>query len=366
MFTDFIRTRRDDIISRAQARVATRSSGPLDDELARDIPLFVDQLADALGVDNADGAIVAAATTHGANLLRTGFAIGQVVHDYGDVCQVVTQLAIDANAQIETEEFRRFNHCLDDAIAAAVTGYAKSNETKAHADEVERLGYLAHELRNKINAAMLAFGILQESQQLVGDSAGVLERSLHGLQELITESVMGVRVESGVRRHERFRIRDLLEELQAEGAMAARAKRVSLTVTETDPDVEIDADHALLAGAIMNLLTNAVKFTHPSGHVILRVSTTQGRVTFDVEDECGGLPSTDAEQLFSPWAQRSVDKRGLGLGLPLVRRSVQALGGDVRVTDLPGKGCVFTISLPRQPADAPAESEQVEAASATT
>lgn len=61
----------------------------------------------------------------------------------------------------------------------------------------------------------------------------------------------------------------------------------------------------------MNLLTNAFKFTPVSGQVWLRTSTSRDRVTFDVEDRCGGLPSAP-EALFAPWTQRSSDRRGLG------------------------------------------------------
>ena len=109
-----------------------------------------------------------------------------------------------------------------------------------------------------------------------------------------------------------------------------------------------DVDHsALIASALTNLLTNAFKFSHAKGHVWLRTSATKDHVTFAVEDQCGGLPVSTPDELFAPWAQRHTDKRGLGLGLPLTRRSVQASGGDVSVQNLPGKGCIFSIRMLR-------------------
>lgn len=355
MLSDFIRTNRDNIIMQARARVAQRSAPrPTDRELVRGIPLFVDQLIDALCLRRGREDMAPDATRHGANLLRMGFTIAQVVHDYGDVCQIVTQLAIDQDIPISAEEFKQLNLCLDEAIAAAVTEYSRLREGQSHVNEAERLGYLAHELRNKINAAMLAYGVLKEGQVSLGGSTGaVLDRNLKGLQDLITRSLAEVRVESGVQHRERLLVRDLMEELEVEGSMAANAKKVHFSVGEVDPDVEIDADRALLAGAIMNLVTNAVKFTPANGHVSLRTSVAKGRVMFDVQDECGGLPQSGTDQLFSPWTQRSSDKRGLGLGLPLVRRSVQALGGHVGVKDLPGIGCIFSISLLAAPGPHP-------------
>jgi len=87
--------------------------------------------------------------------------------------------------------------------------------------------------------------------------------------------------------------------------------------------------------------------------VSLRTSATAGRVSFAVEDECGGLPGGKAEDLFRPYAQRSPNRQGVGLGLSIARRGIEANGGTLRVQDLPGKGCIFTIDLPRFIADGP-------------
>ena len=296
--------------------------------------------------------MAANATKHGAVLSRSGFTIAQVVHDYGDLCQTITELALEQHDPIATEDFKTLNKCLDDAIAAAVTEYARLRDVSRQQDETERLGFLAHELRNKIHSAVLAFAVLKEGQVGVGGSTGaVLERSLRGLQDLITRSLTEVRVEAGTQHRERISVRELIEELEAEASLAANARGQQFTVTEVQPGLEIDADRPLIAAALTNLLSNAFKFTPGKGHVWLRTSATKERVTFEVEDQCGGLPVSNVDELFSPWTQRSTDKRGLGLGLPLTRRSVQASGGDVDVRNIPGKGCVFSVRLlrPAQP-----------------
>jgi signal transduction histidine kinase len=351
MLSEFIRKNHDEIVDRSRARVAQRSAPrPTDAELSSGIPLFLDQLVDALAATSGGVAIGAGATRHGADLSRTGFTIAQVVHDYGDLCQTITELALEQSAPISTEDFRNLNRCLDDAIAGAVTEYARLREASRDKDETERLGFLAHELRNKINSAMLAYGILKEGQLGLGGSTGaVLERSLRGLQELITRSLTEVRVESGNQHRERIKVRDLMEELEAEASMAANAHGQQFTVGEVDAGLEVDADRPLLAAALTNLLSNAFKFTHAKGHVWLRTSATNDCVTFDVEDQCGGLPVSNPDDLFAPWSQSSSDKGGLGLGLPLTRRSVEANGGEVSVRNMPGKGCIFSIRL-RRPA----------------
>jgi signal transduction histidine kinase len=75
--------------------------------------------------------------------------------------------------------------------------------------------------------------------------------------------------------------------------------------------------------------------------------SSTSRVLIEVEDECGGLPPGKAEELFLQFEQRGVDRTGLGLGLSISRRSVEADGGEIHVRDLPGVGCVFAIDLPR-------------------
>jgi hypothetical protein len=74
-------------------------------------------------------------------------------------------------------------------------------------------------------------------------------------------------------------------------------------------------------------------------------------VLIDVEDECGGLPPGKAEDLFRPFEQRGADKSGLGLGLSISMKGVRANGGEIRVRNLPGKGCTFTVDLPRASTD---------------
>ena len=103
----------------------------------------------------------------------------------------------------------------------------------------------------------------------------------------------------------------------------------------------------MLLSAVGNLLQNAFKFTQHHTAVSLSAYAADDRVRIDVEDNCGGLPSGDTEEMFRPFAQNGEDKSGVGLGLSICRRSVEANNGILSVSDLPGSGCVFTIDLPR-------------------
>ena len=101
---------------------------------------------------------------HGAELLRTGYTIDQVVRDYGDVCQAVTELAVERDAAISTDEFRLLNCCLDDAIAGAVTsfGFARQKLTKELADNLHaRLEAFIEEHRRLVNIAIHSFSAIK-------------------------------------------------------------------------------------------------------------------------------------------------------------------------------------------------------------
>jgi signal transduction histidine kinase len=98
---------------------------------------------------------------------------------------------------------------------------------------------------------------------------------------------------------------------------------------------------------LSNLLQNAFKFTARRTEVTLTAYGSADRVRIDVADHCGGLQSGEAEAMFLPFVQTAGDKTGLGLGLSICRRSVEANGGLLSVRNHPGTGCVFTIDLPR-------------------
>jgi signal transduction histidine kinase len=101
-----------------------------------------------------------------------------------------------------------------------------------------------------------------------------------------------------------------------------------------------------VVSALSNVVQNAIKFTRPGGSIVVRTHAEGGLVRLEAEDECGGLPPGTAEGLFQPFVQGARDRRGVGLGLAIVRRAAEAHGGTVRVQNKPGIGCVFIIELP--------------------
>jgi len=294
------------------------------------------------------------AAAHGTALLGLGYTVDQVVHDYGDLCQAITDLAVERDAPFSVDEFRTLNRCLDNAIADAVTEFSFQRDAsiaeRQSADLNERLGYLMHELRNSLSVATLAVTAMETgSLPVTGATGAVLKRSHAAMARLITTSLDEVRIKGTKHASDKaFSLAEFITEACESAQLEAHRRGSTLTVPAVDPLLGIEGDRDLLLAALANLLSNALKFTHANTVVSLTAYAAGDRILIEVSDHCGGLPSGDAERMFSPFTQRGNDKSGLGLGLSIARQSVSADDGRLTVDNLPGVGCVFTISLPRR------------------
>ena len=361
MLHEFLSANREELISRCRVKVAQRHvPGAIGRELEYGIPIFLTQLTEVLRQESlgskGSGSCIEIAKTagnHGTELLMRGFTLDQIVHDYGDLCQAVTELASEHNAPITNDEFHTFNRCLDDAIADAVSEFARERD-QVIADTNQRtinesLGFLAHEIRNLLNTSMVAVEALKRSGAVISGSTGaVLDRSLWGMKDLCTRALVDVRLRAGIpERRERVLVSELVEEAQESARIEASVLGLELVVPDVEPALAIHVDRQILSGALANLLQNAFKFTRPQGRVLLKTLSTADRVLIEVEDECGGLPNGNTEDLFLLFEQRSNDRTGVGLGLGITRHGVEVNGGKLYVRNLPDRGCVFTIDLPR-------------------
>lgn len=348
MLVKLLLENREDIIARSKARAAARSGAfPTARVFAVSIPLFVDQLIGMLQSRVASEQVARGGAINGRSLLKTGLPIRQVVHCYGEICQTVTELAIEKGLSISTAEYKILNQCLDDAMAEAVTEYAQGREGSISAKGTERMGFFGHELRNLLGTAMLAFEVLQSGRVGVSGSTGeMLGRSLRGLRTLVERTLTEVRISAQVQNLERIQLDEFIDETAASAAVEFRAREVQLKVTHRERDLIVSADRQLLSSALTNLLQNASKFTHPRSTVLLNVERKDGRILIEVADECGGLPPGKADELFRSFEQRGADRTGLGLGLSIVQQAVAMCRGTLHVRDIPGHGCVFSIDLP--------------------
>src|SRR6202451_3713886 len=200
MLHEFLTSNRQLLISRCREKVAkrfepTESPGTID----HGVPLFLQQLVETLRSEQDTGIrtgkdseptpapteIGRAAALHGAELLRQGFSVDQVVHDYGDVCQCVTALAVEQDVPISTDEFRTLNRCLDNAIADAVASFGSARQTsiEGQAETLQqRLVVFAAEHHRIIDIAIKSLVAIQTGN--IGTSGPTGKLLAHALEEL--------------------------------------------------------------------------------------------------------------------------------------------------------------------------------------
>jgi hypothetical protein len=199
MLHDFLTANRDELIRRCRENEAKRAARHrFPDVIDHGIPVFLQQLTDTLRHEHlalagkfakTDPAplpqsIGRAAALHGAELLRLGYTVDQVVRDYGDVCQTVTQMAIEQKSVISIDEFRTLNRCLDDAIADAVMAFGRDRQAEnEHSEALQnRLESIAEDQRRLIDTALQAFSAVRTGS--IGFSGATGTVLMHTLLEL--------------------------------------------------------------------------------------------------------------------------------------------------------------------------------------
>lgn len=372
MMHDFLSNNRDELASRCRIKVGQRVGRSATEKQLKDgIPLFLDQLIRTLEIEQSSdpmdsrrisgpagggtalSEVSVSAAQHGKDLLNLGLTVDQVVHDYGDLCQAITDLAVERDAPFQVDEFRTLNRCLDNAISDAVTEFSYQRDTiNADASAMEsnkRMGFFAHELRNQLGTASMAFIATKTGNlNLNGATGSILERSLKALDKLITNSIEDIRtIEQKSLILDSFSLADFISEIFAAASLSMGVNGCSFNAPQVDVDLAINGNRDLLMAAVANLLQNAFKFTQPNTEVFLTAYAAGDRIIIDVKDHCGGLGFGVAQSMFLPFSQAGENRTGIGLGLTIAKQSVSANGGTLTVQNLPSIGCIFTISLPR-------------------
>lgn len=199
MLHEMLTANQDELVRRCKAKVSKRSPATVAAVVENGVPIFLQQLIDTLEHEQltkfrqlgepepapAGSPMARSAALHGADLLAKGYSVDQVVRDYGDVCQTVTDMAIEQKAKVTADEFRTLNRCLDDAMAEAVASYGgalkKSTDHDARALNL-RLGSFVDEQYRLIDIAIQSFSAIKTGNIGVGGATGAL--LVHTLLEL--------------------------------------------------------------------------------------------------------------------------------------------------------------------------------------
>ena len=243
------------------------------------------------------------------------------------------------------------------------TAEAELLRTKDHAESANRaksefLATMSHELRTPLNA-IIGFSdmVIEETFGPIGSERyreylrDIRSSGTH-LLDLINDILDLSKAESGqVDLHESvIEVEDLINGSVALVALRARQAGVEI-ITDIAQDLpQLRADERKVRQALLNLATNAIKFTPPAGRVFLRAGLADGRLRLAVEDTGIGMASADIPKALSPFGQiDSAHNRrhtGTGLGLPLTKRLVEAHGATFDLKSELGVGTVVTVEFP--------------------
>ena len=214
----------------------------------------------------------------------------------------------------------------------------------------EMVAGLAHQLRTPLAAALLYTASLAKPELDTGDRERVADRAierLRHLERLIGDMLRFARGDALGR--QRFQVCDLVRELVHTLEPVARARKVVFEACCECGELEIVADRKAIAGALTNLMENAIQACAAEGRVTVVVTPLGDTVSFAVTDEGQGIPPADQGRVFEPFF--TTRSEGTGLGLAIARGVARAHGGDIALESTPGRGACFTLTLSAALAD---------------
>ena len=223
---------------------------------------------------------------------------------------------------------------------------------KAQDESARLLRLLLHEVKNPLMSVLGALELLEteglprEARELLG----IAERSARRIRELLEKAQEYLSLGQGVRlRAERVDLKSLLLQAAEEVRPLARRKRMALRLTLPKGEAWVYGDPDWLYQAVLNVLNNAIKYTPERGRVSVRLLLGRDRYVLAFSDTGPGIPKEEQEKVFEPFYRASTrgGAEGTGLGLALVRRVLEAHGGEVRLKSRLGRGSTFLLLLPR-------------------
>lgn len=298
--------------------------------------------------------------THGLQRVRDAFDIEEVVAEYNILRGCIHDLATQNGLSLQGQPFHVLNRVLDEAIGLAVKAFATQKAFEVQQRREEYLAFVAHDLRNPLNAISLS-ALALESTLAPGGNYGqraamlfrTLKRNVQALDALVGKVIEeNTHVQAGaginvVRRE--FDLWPLVEALFRDLQPVAEASGSRLTNAVPD-DFVVYADANLLRRVFQNLVANAIAYT-PRGEVSVGVrdADADGAVECFVRDDGEGIPADRLASVFDKYETDPGKEGGEGLGLAIVKSFVEAHGGTVSVESKPSAGSTFRFTLPARP-----------------
>jgi signal transduction histidine kinase len=297
---------------------------------------------------------------HGLQRIQDGFDIEEIVAEYNILRACIHDLAENASVNLQGRGFRVLNRVFDGAIASAVQAYAMGQALEVKKRREEYLAFVVHDLRTPLNAISLSASVLQMTiPSNVSAEASTMLKTLHRniehldrLVRKIIDENNSLETEAGVELQRRILdlwplVQLLIRDLQP----VADANRTQL-INRVPHELSIYADANLLMRVLQNLIANAIKYT-PDGDVTISASELEadGSAECLVVDNGKGIPESQVLKVFDKGETDLENVGGMGIGLAIVKKFVEAHGGTVSVESELNVGSTFRFSLPAKKAE---------------
>ena len=247
-------------------------------------------------------------------------------------------------------------------LKAAIEEARDARNMAEHANSAKTLFLraMSHELRTPLNAIsgyaeILELGIRGAVNPEQAKDLGRIKRASAYLLRLINDVLTVARLEGARPLHMiSISVNPVLAEVEGLTALQAKAKGVRLTVSPAKCDSAVTADAERFQQILLNLITNAIKFTPSAGSVMVTCASEPDTVRIRVTDTGIGVLPGDIDRVFEPFVQvdrhkTTASQQGVGLGLSISRELARAMHGDLTLESLPGAGSTFTLVLPSAP-----------------
>jgi len=323
------------------------------------IPLLLLELADALETrtDESIAEALKAGTPpeHGAQRVEDGFDIAEVVAEYNILRGCVHDLAEAHGLNLQGKNFHILNRVLDGAIGLAVQTFAEQRAAEIQRRREEYLAFVAHDLRNPLNALSLAATMLETS----GDPDGNMENAqmiktlrrnvgqLEALVAKVLEENNHVEAEAGMKLEKRrFDLWPLVQSIIVAVNPLATTGGTNV-INEVADELEVFGDAGLLRRVYRNLLDNAIRYS-PGGQVLLgaRLLHAEGMVECWVTDSGSGIATNRLEKVFEKGEGDPEREESTGLGLAIVKTFIEAHDGKVHAESIAEQGTTIRFRLP--------------------
>jgi signal transduction histidine kinase len=250
-------------------------------------------------------------------------------------------------------------NAMADAISDAHATLAERNAElqRANAAKSQFLAMMSHELRTPLNAIggyadLLMLGVRGPVTPEQLEDLGRIRRNKEMLLAIISDILEFTRADAGalVVKAEAVSIAHLVADVTDAVGQQFAAKDVRLTVSSVPAGAMARGDRERLHQVLLNLLSNAMKFTEPGGEVVIGAAIVDEHVCIEVADTGRGISASELDAIFEPFVQidASLTRRagGTGLGLAIARQMTSAMGGTLSVRSTVGVGSTFTLALP--------------------